>query len=77
MYDLQSQLKKQTLGCKKCTIAFVDSSEKNPSPAPVFIYSRMRFLQRSATTEALLNAYQRYGPIPRICFSVTGSEKRM
>lgn len=41
IYDIQSQLK--NLGCKKGMIAFVDSSDKCPSPAPVFTDTRFPF----------------------------------
>jgi hypothetical protein len=47
VYDIQSQLR--NLGCKKGIVALVDSSEKSPSPAPVFTDSRLPFYTIQAT----------------------------
>ena len=47
IYDIQSQLR--NLGCKKGIVALVDSSEKSPSPAPVFTDSKFPFYIIQAT----------------------------
>jgi hypothetical protein len=47
IYDIQSQLRNH--GCKKGIVALVDSSEKIPSPAPVFTDSRFPFYVIQAT----------------------------
>jgi hypothetical protein len=47
VYDIQSQLR--SLGCSKGIVALVDSSEKTPSPAPVFTDSRFPFYIIQAT----------------------------
>jgi hypothetical protein len=46
-YDIQSQLR--NLGCSNGIVALVDSSEKSPSPAPVFTDSRFPFYVIQAT----------------------------
>jgi hypothetical protein len=47
VYDIQSQLR--NLGCSKGIVALVDSSEKTPSPAPIFTDSRLPFYIIQAT----------------------------
>lgn len=57
IFDIQSQVKR--LGCKKGTIALVDSSDDNPSPAPVFTDGRYPFyvIQASSPVPARWNGW--------------------
>jgi len=53
IYDIQSQLR--NLGCKKGIVALVDTSEKIPSPAPVFTDGRFPFYVIQATAPRAAN----------------------